>query len=108
MKIELQVKPLSVNKVWQGRRFKTQDYVDYESSCLWLLNKVKPVKGEVEIHYKFHFKGRMMDVDNPIKPLQDVLVKAGIIEDDRKIMKITAEKFKAREDSIEIEIKHIK
>jgi len=52
------------------------------------------IKGDVEVHYSFLLKNyKMTDVDNLIKPIQDIIVKNGLIEDDRKIKRIIAEKF---------------
>lgn len=50
----------------------------------------------------------MTDIDNLIKPLQDILVKNGIIEDDRKILSFNAKKFKSDKDYIEITINELK
>ena len=33
----LKIKPLSVNQVWQGKRFKTKTYKDYEKNVLAIL-----------------------------------------------------------------------
>ncbi len=104
MKIEIPVRAISVNAVWQGRRFKTKEYKDYEQDTLWFLNKMGRVNGMVQIDYKFFFAGRMLDTDNGIKPIQDILVKAGIIQNDSMVMRITAEKFRAKENKIVIEI----
>ena len=105
--IEIPIKPLSVNKVWQGRRFKTKDYKDYEKNCLWFI-KGEKIKGEIEIYYKFYVKNFLMcDVDNFIKPIQDIIVKAGLIEDDRFIKRIIAEKFKSENEKIVIDIKRL-
>ena len=101
MKIELPFKALSSNNAWQGRRFKSVQYCDFEQDCFKLI-KGEQVKGEVEIYYKFFYKTRQLDIDNPIKPLQDILVKCKMIEDDRKVRKIMVEKFDAEEDRIEI------
>jgi len=49
MKIEIPIKPLTVNKAWQGRRFKTPAYKQYEKNCRWFL-KGEKVGGEEEIH----------------------------------------------------------
>lgn len=100
------LKPLSVNKAWRGgRRFRTKDYIQYEKDLLVLLPK-KHYAGEVEVHYKFHIKNYgLTDVSNLIKCLEDIIVKAGCIEDDRKVVKISAEKIKSSEHYIEIEIK---
>jgi Holliday junction resolvase RusA-like endonuclease len=104
-RIKIPVKALTVNKVWQGKRFKTPLYKQYEKDCSWFL-KAPLIKGEVEVNYKFYIKYfSTSDVDNFIKPLQDILVKNRLIEDDCKIKKITAEKIKSEEEWIEVEIK---
>ena len=41
MKIE--IKPLSINKCFQGRRFKTNDYKNYEKELLLKLPKLPKV-----------------------------------------------------------------
>ena len=105
MKKILHIKPLTVNKVWAGRRFKTQDYKDYEIEVFYALKGIKMVGGFVEVNYRFnliHFA--TSDLDNFAKPLTDIIVKAGLITDDRFILKMTMEKFKSDKDSIEIEI----
>lgn len=108
IEIKLPVKALSVNRVWQGRRFKTKAYQDYEKEIFYQLPKTKQIKGEVEIYYKFYIKNYgLSDVDNFLKPIGDILVKAGIIEDDRKIVKLTAEKKRSKKDFIQITIKKV-
>jgi len=108
MKIKIQTHPLSVNKVWQGRRFKTKCYKDYEEELLYKI-KGKKVEGFVEIDYKFYIKYfKTSDVGNFEKPLSDIIVKAGLIDDDRFIKKITMEKFKSDEEYIEIIINKFK
>ena len=105
MKIPL--KPLSVNRVWQGRRFKTKEYKQYEQDCSWFM-KDKKVSGWVEINYKFFLPSKtykMSDCDNFIKPIQDIMVKNKMIDDDRFIKRFTVEKFLAKEFCVVINIK---
>lgn len=110
MELKLAVKPLSVNVAWRGGpRYRTKDYLAFEKELSYLLpNKHLDAK-EFEIHYTFYIKnyGRT-DVDNLIKPVQDILVKKGIIPDDRKIVFISAAKVRAKKDSITINIIAIK
>lgn len=105
----IKYKPISVNKVWQGRRFKTQDYKDYERDLLLILPKQdKCYEVPIAVSYKFYLKNhKMTDIDNLIKPLQDILQKAGYFKDDRFIYKIEAEKFCSDEDYIEVDIKEL-
>lgn len=100
--MEIPLKALSVNCAFQGRRFKTKEYKDYEKDLSWFL-KGKKIEGEVEIHYKFFLKNyARTDVSNLIKLLEDCIVKNGLITDDRKVKRFTAEKFKSEEDKMEI------
>jgi Holliday junction resolvase RusA-like endonuclease len=105
MKKEILIKPLTVNKAWQGKRFKTKDYKEYEEELLWLLKGLEKTNGFVEIKYSLYLKYySTSDVGNFEKPLTDIIVKAGLIEDDKYITKITMEKFKSDVDKIIIEI----
>lgn len=108
MKITIPLKPLSVNSAFQGRRFKTKLYKDFENDFLYLAPKRKMIKGDIEIEYKFYLKNcKMIDYDNCIKLTQDLIVKCGWIEDDRKIYKATIYKIPSKEDRIEIKIKKL-
>jgi len=109
----LKTKPLSVNQAWQGRRFKTTKYKDYEKEITALLRQYKLVrgvfKGKVGVDIIFFLKrASATDIDNPVKLILDVLVKNGIIEDDRNIWKLKIEKKKSDRDFMEIEISKIR
>lgn len=70
------IKPLSVNKAWQGKRFKTPDYKRYERDVLKILPpalKIPP--GKLELHLHFGFSSTLADFDNPVKPFVDCLQK---------------------------------
>lgn len=105
----LDAKPLSVNRAWQGRRFKSLEYKVYERRIAALLQQcgVKKVEGRVQITYRFCLKNyALTDADNLVKPLQDILVKMGAIDDDRFIDRYVIEKCKTDGDGqiiIEIE-----
>lgn len=107
--IRLECSPLSVNKVWQGRRFKTDDYTSYEIEVSALLPydiKNSAIDGLVEVTYRFYLKHHATtDYDNLLKPLQDILCKNGVLKDDRFIYRAVVEKYPCKTgDSIEIEI----
>ncbi len=89
MTVQLNIKPLSVNNAWQGKRFKTPAYKAYEQEVMLRLpNDYKvPTKGDLEACYEFGLN-TMADWDNPIKPLQDILQKKYGF-DDRRIVKAT-------------------
>jgi len=74
--IKINIKPLSVNNAWQGRRFKTDNYKQYEEELFLLLPKVKIPKGKLKLNIIISFKNKLSDIDNPIKPFLDILQKA--------------------------------
>lgn len=106
IQLSICAKPLSVNKAWQGKRFKTQDYKDFEEEVLWKLPRgIQPIDGMLMVHYKFFMKNhKMADNDNPVKTIQDVLVKSGIIKDDRQIYRTISDKIPSDVEKIEVEI----
>lgn len=105
MKISVDVKPLSVNKAWQGRRFKTDDYLCYENEVYFLLPNGEHVGGMVEIWYTFYLKNhKATDTSNLIKLLEDIMVKKGLIDDDRYVYSFHAKKIPSDVHKIEIEI----
>ena len=76
MIIHLDVKPMSVNKAWQGRRYKTKEYKQYEKALLHLLpSRNFDFKGDLSIEITFGFSNTTSDIDNPLKPLLDILQK---------------------------------
>lgn len=109
MKKQIEAKPISVNICWQGRRFKTEAYKSYERELFILIGKAKETITEpVEIDYFFNLiNANRTDLDNLIKPLQDIIVKLGYIKDDRQIQKMTAGKEKSKTNSISFEIKKL-
>lgn len=108
MKFKLDIKPLSVNKAWQGRRFKSPEYKQYEEDVAKLLMIVKPTPApeeKLQVTYRFYLKNhKNSDNDNPIKPLQDILVACGVIKDDRLIYRTIAEKIPSIYDYVTVEI----
>jgi Holliday junction resolvase RusA-like endonuclease len=106
-KCRIDIKPLSVNAAWKGRRFKTAEYQQYERDMEILLPRDNQHWDEpIEVDYVFYLKNAARtDVDNLIKPLQDILVRTEIITDDRLIMSMNATKIKDQRDRVEITIR---
>lgn len=71
----MNVKPLSVNECWQGKRFKTPKYKAYEKELLYTLPKIKIPEPPYKIEFEFGMSNVMSDWDNPVKPLQDIMQK---------------------------------
>ena len=67
---------MSVNKAWQGRRYKTKEYKEYEKMMLLILpNKTLQYKGNLKISIIFGFSNSTSDIDNPLKLVLDILQK---------------------------------
>lgn len=106
MNFKIDLKPLSVNKAWQGHRYKSEDYKKYEVDVCRLLSGVqKAPEGKLQVTYRFYLKNhKLADNDNPVKPLQDILKLKGIIADDRFIYRTIIEKIPSETDYTEVEI----
>lgn len=79
--IKIDITPLSVNKAWQGRRFKTHLYKKYESIVLLMLPKLSGLKAPFKVEINFGFSSTLSDIDNPLKPFLDILQKKYNIND---------------------------
>lgn len=105
MNVKIPLKPLSINEAFQGRRFKTKKCNNFCDDFLRVAPRKEKIQGIIEIEYKFYVKNhKQADYDNMIKITQDMLVKCGYIEDDRKIYKATIYKIPSIDEKIEIEI----
>ena len=80
----LNIKPLSVNDAWKGKRFKTDEYNAFQQHVMLLLPpKILIPDGLLQIYLKWGFSSAGSDWDNPIKPLQDILSKKYGFNDNR-------------------------
>lgn len=106
---KIDIKPLSVNDAWRGRRFKTQAYKTYESNVYYLLPpKINIPNGLLEIHLKFGFSSELSDFDNPIKPFVDILQTKYQFNDKRiKHAVIDVESVSVGNEYIQFEIKKL-
>lgn len=106
--MKLQIKPLSVNKAWKGRRFKTNEYKKYIRDVLRLLRPEKIPDGNLELYLKFGFSSSSADFDNPVKCFVDCLQKKYGFND--KMIKrcvIEVESVSKGDEFIEWQIKNL-
>lgn len=104
--LKIDIKPISVNAAFQGKRFKTKDCKEYEASLWYRLPKKPMLTGDVEIWFDFFLVNyAKTDISNLVKVTEDILVKKKYIEDDRKITKMHLAKHKAEKDMMTITIK---
>lgn len=81
--IGLKIKPLSVNKAWQGRRFKTEEYKQYEKTVLLMLPNLFIPDDDLHVSIEFGFSNNASDLDNPVKLFVDILQKKYGFNDSR-------------------------
>lgn len=88
---KINIQPLSVNNCWQGRRFKTKEYKQYEKDLLLILPKQKISDAPFKITIEFGFSSKLADIDNPLKPFLDILQKKYNIND-REVYELNVKK----------------
>jgi Holliday junction resolvase RusA-like endonuclease len=89
MTLELPMLPPSTNNLYfnaAGKgRIKTRQYNDWLTQCGLLLKRqvTGRLTGRVDIRIQLEDKHPLRDCDNATKPICDLLVKLGAIQDDR-------------------------
>lgn len=100
------IKPLSVNQAWQGRRYRTDTYKKWRNALVMMLPNIEVPDGYLELYVKYGFSSSNSDLDNPTKCFQD-----GLSErygfNDKMISRVVLERDKVKrgEEYIEFEIK---
>lgn len=85
---KIDIKPLSVNECWQGKRFKTEKYKWYELELISLLPDQVDITDKLSIEFGI---SKLSDIDNPLKPFLDILQKKYGIND-RDFNELTVKK----------------
>ena len=73
--IRIDIKPISANRAFQGRRFKTKEYKDYESKLMLLLPPTTIPEPPLKLLIEVGFSSRASDLDNVLKQTIDILCK---------------------------------
>jgi Holliday junction resolvase RusA-like endonuclease len=74
MSITIKIAPLSINKAYRGRRFKTPEYEKWSKDVAMLLPKsFKMPEAPYEMEIVFGFSNKASDVDNGNKTFIDLL-----------------------------------
>jgi hypothetical protein len=71
--IRIPIKPLSVNRSYQGRRFATPELKAYKETLSYLLPRLTIPKGKLTVRYEFGVSSKASDGDNLIKSFQDTI-----------------------------------
>ena len=105
--VKLNMKPLSVNEAWQGRRFKSRKYLSYQTEMLVRLPAGKLPPPPYFVYYEFGMN-KLEDFDNPCKPIGDILQKKyGFNDNEIYEAHIRKVPVKKGEEYIHIHIEHI-
>lgn len=104
--LKVNIVPLSVNKAWQGKRYKTYEYVKYEQKMLVLLPKFKMPEAPYSITIYYGFSSKLSDIDNPTKLILDIMQKKYKFDDkDIFELKLTKELVQKGKEYIKIDAK---
>jgi Holliday junction resolvase RusA-like endonuclease len=116
MKIRIEIKAISVNKAWTGRKFMSPEYKIWREKFGYMCkNYKKPniqLGAMITISLNVYIKTyAQSDVDNFAKGILDGLQEMGMIENDKKVKKIIIEKHKVsrfEKEFIDIDIREWK
>ena len=102
----IQIKPLSVNEAFQGRRFKTDKYKQWiENSIIQLKSIQIPESQKLTLIITFGVSSKASDIDNPLKPLLDLIQRKYGINDNRFYkLQVTKEIVKKGKEFIKFDI----
>jgi Holliday junction resolvase RusA-like endonuclease len=102
---KIKIKPLSVNEAWQGKRFKTKKYKDYEDIMFKILPKLNIIQPPYRVNIIVGFSNKASDIDNVLKPFLDILQKKYNINDKHiEILHIEKQVVKKNNEFISFEI----
>jgi Holliday junction resolvase RusA-like endonuclease len=106
----IQIKPLSVNEAFQGKRFKTDKYKQWiENSIIQLKSIPIPERQKLKLIVAFGVSNSAADIDNPLKPLLDLIQKKYGINDNRFYkLEVTKEIVKKGKEFIKFDIQEFK
>ena len=92
---KVNIKPLSVNKAWGGRTYKSSDYKQYEKDLALILPKIKIPEGQLHVSFIFGFSSAASDIDNPLKPMIDIMQRRYGF-DDKQVFELNVKKEKVK------------
>lgn len=83
MNYQINIKPLSVNEAFKGKRFRTEKYDLFIRNMLLLLPKsiLIPDASNIKLAIEFGFSSKASDIDNCCKSFLDCLVKKYRVDD---------------------------
>lgn len=103
--ITINLKPVSVNELYSGKRYVTPKGRKYKEAVQWLCPKVPIPEGKLHIRYRFYFSSTGSDIDNALKGFTDSL-SSRLGFNDNRVYRIDVEKLivPKGQEKIEFEI----
>ncbi len=100
------IKPLSLNHAYFGRRFATLELKEYKKALFYLLPRKIAIDGKLSLSIRFGMSSKGSDIDNCVKCFMDALSEKYGFNDNR-IYKLQVEKVdvKKGQEFIEWDIK---
>lgn len=75
MQATINIKPISINQAFQGRRFKTPTYKAFEKEMLLKMPSLILPKSPLRLTITYGFSNILCDLDNPTKLVADIMQK---------------------------------
>jgi Holliday junction resolvase RusA-like endonuclease len=101
---KIDVKPLSLNGAYRGRRFATPELREFKQGVWYLLPQIKVPKGKLKLKCIWGVSSKSSDCDNLTKTFLDVLAEKYSFND-KVVYKIDLEKRDVPKGSEYIEFK---
>jgi Holliday junction resolvase RusA-like endonuclease len=93
----INIKPLSVNEAWKGKKFKTDKYKRWINDLLFQMKMTTIPEGKVTVFIQLGFSNALADIDNPVKMILDTVQKKaearGLKFNDYQVYKLLVEKY---------------
>lgn len=92
--IKLNIKPLSINEAYKGRRFRTLQYETYIRQLTYMLpDNLNIPRINIKLFVEFGYSSNSSDIDNGLKPFIDILQKKYNFND-KNITELNVRKIK--------------
>lgn len=97
--VKINIKPLSINEAYKGRRFRAPQYDTYIRKLTYLLpNNLKVPETNIKLFVELGYSSNASDIDNGLKPLIDILQKKYNFND-KNITELNVRKIKVLKGS---------
>jgi len=107
--IKINIKPLSVNDSWKGKRYRTDKYKQYCKDLGFLLPPLKLPEPPYEVYLEWGFSSKGSDTGNPEKPTIDIIAKKYGFNDNLIYKEVLVKNIVPKgQEYIKFDIKHYK